>query len=283
MGGRWSAAEIYLKSARRGINGCVMGAPALRRKSEAGRSMRNIEVPAAQQQEAAAAASEQRQHGASELGSMPSHDADYQAASHLSQASMEQRRRQSVSFSGDSGSGGDIDRSVKLRLCRDQQPVVGSQLPGSSGAVAPASNNALCINMSGAPREAVQLSVPAERPRIAGGGEPLPPSASERGVHLPMPADTGAGAAWSRRGPASQLSFRRAGEGEAAAILASRIHGLTFVMARYVLKAAKQSHWLRRLLVENLYGTLRSLSYDANESWCAVHEHVLDVRITYHV
>ena len=260
-----------------------MDAPALRRKSEAGRSMRNIEVPAAQQQEAAAAASGQRQDGASELRSMPSHDADYQSASQLSQASMEQQRRQSVSFSGDFGTGRDIDRSLELRLRRDQHSAVRSPLPGSSAAMTPASNNSVCINMSGAPREAVQISAPAERSRIAGEGDPLPPSASERGVHLPMLTDAGAGAARSRRGPASQLSFRRAGEGEAAAILASRTHGLTFVMARYVLKAAKRSHWLRRLLVENLYGTLRSLSYDANESWCAVHEHVLDVRITYHV
>lgn len=91
-----------------------------------------------------------------------------------------------------------------------------------------------------------------------------------------------------RRGPAAQLSFRGAGaalggDSEAAAILASRTHGLTFVMARFVLRAAPKSHWLRRLLIENLYGALRNLSYDVNESWCAVHERVLDVRITYHV
>ncbi|BDA48595.1 Potassium transporter 23 [Coccomyxa sp. Obi] len=279
LAAKWSAAEIYSKSASRDADGGFLSTPALRRKSEAGRSMRNIEVPLAQQQEAAAAASGQQQAGASELRSMPSHDADCQVASQLSQASMEQHRRQSVSFSGDfgSGSGSEDERCVELQLRLDQQPLAGSQLPGSSGAVTAASSNALCTNMSGAPREAVQLSAPAGTPRIAAVGAPSPPKATEPGVHLP------GGAARARRGPASQLSFRRAGEGEAAAIVASRTHGLTFVMARYVLKAAKESHWLRRLLIENLYGTLRCLSYDANESWCAVHEHVLDVRITYHV
>ena len=114
----------------------------------------------------------------------------------------------------------------------------------------------------------------------------LPEVAAEQGGHH---AETsGADTVLETRGPASQLSFRGAGaapggDSEAAAILASRTHGLTFVMARFVLKARQRSHWARRLLIENLYGALRSLSYDANESWCAVHERVLDVRITYHV
>lgn len=94
----------------------------------------------------------------------------------------------------------------------------------------------------------------------------------------------------ARHRSGAQLSFRgrgeasaaaeTGGESEAAAVLASREHGLTFVMARYALRAAAGSRWPRRLLIENLYGTLRSVSYDANEAWCAVHEHVLDVRIT---
>lgn len=70
---------------------------------------------------------------------------------------------------------------------------------------------------------------------------------------------------------------------EAAGVLESRSHGLTFVMSRCVLRAAEGSHWARRLLIEWVYGGLHTLSYDAVDSWSAVHDDVLDIRITYRV
>jgi hypothetical protein len=100
--------------------------------------------------------------------------------------------------------------------------------------------------------------------------------------------ETGSGEALEselRRRPSSggRRSYAGGDCAEAAEVLQSRTHGLTFVTARCVLRAADGSHWARRLLIEWLYGGLRAISYESVDLWSSVHEDALDVTITYRV